>query len=91
MWIGIFVFGMGFGGLGVLLVLIVQEAFGMKAFGSIQGIVQISYTLSIAIAPFLAGRIHDQTGSFSLAFLIIAVIFILAIVCLLAARPPART
>jgi cyanate permease len=91
MWIGIFVFGMGFGGLGVLLVLIVQEAFGMKAFGSIQGIVQISYTLSIAIAPFLAGWIHDQTGSFSLAFLIITVIFILAIVCLLAARPPART
>ena len=35
MWSGIFVFGLGFGGLGALLVLIVQEAFGMKEFGAI--------------------------------------------------------
>ncbi len=85
MWSGIFVFGLGFGGLGALLVLIVQEAFGMKEFGAIQGVVQVAATGSMAAAPVLAGWIHDRTGSFSAAFLIIAAVFVVAIVCLLAA------
>ena len=85
MWSGIFVFGLGFGGLGALLVLIVQEAFGMKEFGSIQGVVQVAMTGSMAAAPVLAGWIHDRTGSFSAAFLIIAAVFVVAILCLLAA------
>ena len=85
MWCGIFVFGLGFGGLGALLVLIVQESFGMKEFGSIQGVVQVAMTGSMAAAPLLAGWIHDRTGSFSAAFLIIAGVFVVAILCLLAA------
>ena len=90
MWCGIVVFGLGFGGLGALLVLIVQEAFGMKEFGSIQGAVHVAVTGSMAAAPVLAGWIHDRTGSFSAAFLIIAAVFVAAILCLLAAggRPP---
>ena len=91
MWCGIFVFGLGFGGLGALLVLIVQEAFGMKEFGSIQGVVQVAMTGSMAAAPLLAGWIHDRTGSFSAAFLIIAGVFVVAILCLLAAGDRSRT
>lgn len=91
MWCGILVFGLGFGGLGALLVLIVQEAFGMKAFGSIQGVVQVAMTGSMAAAPVLAGWLHDRTGSFSAAFLIIAVVFAAAIICLLAAGGRSRT
>ena len=90
MWCGIFVFGLGFGGLGALLVLIVQEAFGMKEFGSIQGVVQVAMTGSMAAAPLLAGWIHDRTGSFSAAFLIIAGVFVVAILCLLAAGDRSR-
>ena len=91
MWCGIFVFGLGFGGLGALLVLIVQESFGMKEFGSIQGVVQVAMTGSMAAAPLLAGWIHDRTGSFSAAFLIIAGVFVVAILCLLAAGDRSRT
>jgi cyanate permease len=76
---------LGFGALGALLALVVQEAFGMKAFGSILGVVQMAMIGSMAGAPVLAGAIHDRTGSFSSAFLIIAGIFVAAIVSLLAA------
>jgi MFS family permease len=86
MWVGIIVFGMGFGGLGPLLVLIVQESFGMKEFGSIYGIVQLPITGALALSPALAGWLHDQTGSFDTAFLIIAAVFVTAMACLLAAR-----
>ena len=85
MWCGIVVYGLGFGGLGALLALVVQEAFGMKAFGSILGMLQMVMIGSMAGAPVLAGAIHDRTGSFSGAFLIIAGIFVAAILSLLAA------
>ena len=85
MWCGIVVYGLGFGGLGALLALVVQEAFGMKAFGSILGVLQMVMIGSMAGAPVLAGAIHDRTGSFSGAFLIIAGIFVAAILALLAA------
>ncbi len=86
MWAGIIVFGMGFGGLGALLLLVVQEAFGMKAFGSIMGVVQMAMIGSLAGGPALAGWLHDRSGSFTSAFLIIAGVFVAAIICLIAAR-----
>lgn len=90
-WCGIVVYALGFGGLGALLVLVVQEAFGMRAFGSIFGVVQMAMIGSLAGAPALAGWLHDRTGSFTGAFLIIAAIFVTAIASLLAAGDPEPT
>ncbi|MCH8911439.1 MAG: MFS transporter [Chloroflexi bacterium] len=87
LWVGIFVFGLGFGGLGALTVLVVQEAFGMKEFGGIMGVVQVGMIVSGAGAPLLAGALHDSTGSFDSTFLIIVGIFAIGIVALLFARP----
>jgi sugar phosphate permease len=64
LWVGIFVFGTGFGGLGALIVLVVQEAFGMKEFGGIMGLMQVGMIASSAGAPYMAGKIHDATESF---------------------------
>ncbi len=87
LWAGIFVFGLGFGGLGALIVLVVQEAFGMKQFGGIMGAVQVGMIVSGAGAPLMAGALHDATGSFSSTFLIIVGIFAIGIAALLLARP----
>ena len=87
LWAGIFVFGLGFGGLGALIVLVVQEAFGMKEFGGIMGVVQVGMIISGAGAPFLAGALHDSSGSYDSTFLIIVGIFVVGIVALLLARP----
>ena len=87
LWIGIFVFGLGFGGLGALLILLVQEMFGMKEFGGIMGIMQVGMIASGTGAPMIAGAIHDSSGSFDSAFLIVAAIFIVGIAALALARP----
>ena len=87
MWIGIIVFGMGFGGLGALIILLVQEAFGIESFGSIFGVIQIGMHASIAGAPAIAGWAHDRYDSFSIAFLIIVVIFVFSIISLFITGP----
>ena len=87
LWVGIFIFGTGFGGLGALIVLVVQEAFGMKEFGGIMGLMQVGMIASGTGAPLIAGAIHDSTGSFDNSFLIVVAIFILGIIALGIARP----
>ena len=87
LWIGIFVFGLGFGGLGALALLVVQEMFGMKEFGGIMGIMQVGMIASGTGAPMMAGAIHDSSGSFDTAFLIVAAIFVVGIAALALARP----
>jgi MFS family permease len=87
LWVGIFIFGLGFGGLGALIVLVVQEAFGMKEFGGIMGLMQVGMIASGTGAPLIAGATHDSTGSFKTSFVIVAAIFIVGIVALALARP----
>ena len=87
LWIGIFVFGLGFGGLGALALLVVQEMFGMKEFGGIMGIMQVGMIASGTGAPMMAGAVHDSSGSFDTAFLIVAAIFVVGIAALALARP----
>ena len=87
LWVGIFIFGTGFGGLGALIVLVVQEAFGMKEFGGIMGLMQVGMIASGTGAPLIAGAIHDSTDSFDNSFLIVVAVFILGIVALALARP----
>ena len=82
LWLGIFVFGLGFGGLGALALLVVQEMFGMKEFGGIMGIMQVGMIASGTGAPMMAGAIHDSSGSFDSAFLIVAAIFVVGIAAL---------
>lgn len=87
LWTGIFVFGLGFGGLGALIVLVVQEMFGMKEFGGIMGLMQVGMIASGTGAPLIAGAVHDSTGSFDQSFMLIVGIFVLGVIALAVSRP----
>jgi MFS family permease len=71
-------FGLGLGGVAVMIPLLVGECFGLLAFGKILGVIMISGTLGGAAGPVLTGRIFDVTGSYSLAFMLHAVVFLAA-------------
>lgn len=88
LWAGIVVFGLGFGGLGALIVLVVHETFGMREFGSIIGWIQMAQIISMTFAPILAGSVHDATGSFDGAFLTIIGIFVAGMIALWLVRQP---
>ena len=86
--LGIFIYSLGFGGLGALIVLVVQQTFGLREYASLMGLYQFAQIISIAGGPVLAGRVHDTTGSFNLAFAVIVGIFILGMITLYLAKQP---
>lgn len=87
LWAGVFVFALGFGGLGALIVLLVSETFGLKAFGSIMGLVSLALTVPQFLGPIMAGTLFDATGSYRLSFVIVIAVFAVGVAALLSARP----
>ena len=85
-WIGIIVFGIGFGGLGALISLNVTECFGLKSFSSIWGALTFFGIWSTFLAPWMMGRIFDTTSSYRMAHTIVIIIFLLGILFLLLTR-----
>ena len=73
------IFGFAYGGLVALESPILAKLFGLRAHGAILGIVAFSVTLGGAIGPLLAGRIYDITDSYNLAFLVCAVLSVIAL------------
>jgi MFS family permease len=89
-WPAIVYFGSGFGGIGPLMSLVVLETFGLKNFGSIQGVVSLVLsTVPVLAGPIIAGRLFDATGSYETSFWIAAGIFGAGGLLVLLARRPA--
>lgn len=86
-WAAVPVFGLGFGALGALMPLLVQETFGLRAFGTIFGLINF-ITLGSALAgPLFVGASFEATGSYRFAFMLLSVAFVLAAVTVTFARP----
>ena len=56
--------GLGIGAAGPVLHTTVADLFQGRYFGSIQGTIILGYALGGAITPWLAGFLHDRTGSY---------------------------
>ena len=85
------VFGTGYGGFVTLLSLMVAELFGLGSLGAIMGVVMFAgVTFGGALGPVLGGAIFDVTSSYDLAFLISALLAIIAVGLILLLRAPSR-
>ena len=71
------IYGLAHGGLFTTVSPIVAEIFGIKAHGTILGIVVCFGTTGGAIGPIFTGQLFDMTGSYAPAFLT----FIIIITC----------
>jgi MFS family permease len=86
-WPAIVYFGAGFGGIGPLMSLVVMETFGLRNFGSIQGVVSmVLATVPVLVGPILAGSLFDLTGSYETSFWIVSGIFAAGGVLVLSVR-----
>jgi sugar phosphate permease len=82
------VFAIGFGGVIPARASIQVEYFGLKAFGSIQGLMLTVSTLGGVAGPILAGWLYDTSHSYRLAFVLLGAVCAIAVPLMLTARPP---
>ena len=82
-------FGLFMGGFGTLYVLLIQEQFGLRHFGSVAGLVNLGSVLPLGLGPLVAGASYDLTGSYGAAFLVTSGLFVAGAASLTFARPRA--
>jgi len=73
-WPAIILVGFGWGGLYTLLQLMAVNIFGLKSSGKILGTITIMDAFGGGMGIWLTGVLYDKTGSYTLAFTIIAVL-----------------
>ena len=81
-WVIVPAMGFFLGAFGALYQLIVIDAFGVKHFGAIMGVIAISNAVPSFLGPIIAGMSFDITGSYAGAFVITSVIFVLGAISL---------
>ena len=82
-------FGIANAGLGVATVAFIGDIFGVRHIGVIFAALEIPWTVGAAVGPALAGYIFDNSGSYTLAFLLGAIATLIVVVLLPFLRIPA--
>jgi MFS family permease len=72
------IYGIGYGGLDPPIVALIGDAFGLRRVGVIMGSLIVGWGLGAALGPYLAGLIFDISSSYSAAFLVAALIMVMA-------------
>ena len=81
--------GLNIGSMAPILPAILADRFGHRHFASIYGAAFFTQTVGMVIGPVFGGWIFDNSGSYSFAFLIAAIISLAAVVSMyLAGKAP---
>lgn len=81
------VYGLAHGGFFTAISPIVAEIFGIVSHGAIFGIIVCFGTTGGAVGPIVAGKLFDETGSYSLTFKMITLISIAGLGLILFLKP----
>jgi MFS family permease len=81
------IFGLAQGGIASSQTPLVARLFGVKSLGLLFGCCGSGFTLGAAAGPFVTGYLFDLTGNYTMPFLIVAVLNILAILLTFLLRP----
>ena len=84
------IFGIAFGTRGTLMTVLRAEVFGRQNFSRLAGLMDPVSSLSVLIAPVFAGIIFDTSGSYQLAFLVLAAVNALGALLLIGVTVPTR-
>ena len=69
-------YGLFMGGFGALYILLVQETFGLRRYGSVMGLVNLGTVVSFGLGPLIAGASYDLSGGYGAAFLVVCALFV---------------
>ena len=84
------IFALGYGALMVVVSPAVAEFFGMRAHGTILGVIVFGCAIGELLGPLVTGRIFDIAGSYNLAFVVCAVLCITSVILSSLLKPVRR-
>ena len=76
-------FGIAYGGVSIMMVMVVSRSFGTRAFGVIYGYFQTTICFAGFLGPVAIGLIYDTFQGYRNGFILITAIWIACVVCLL--------
>ena len=79
-WIGLALYGTGWGGLYTLIQLLTADLFGLISLGKIMGVINILDTLGGGLGPFFTGYLYDQTQGYVIPFTLISILLVIAFI-----------
>ena len=79
-WIGLTLYGTGWGGLYTLIQLLVADLFGLIAIGKIMGVINIIDTIGGGLGPIITAVIYDSTQNYLMPFLVISALLAVALI-----------
>ena len=79
-------YGLFMGGFGALYILVVQESFGLRHYGSVMGLMNLGTVVSFGLGPLIAGVSFDVSGGYGTAFLVVSGLFVAGAGALVFAR-----
>lgn len=83
-------FGLGIGGLMVLLPMAWADYFGRESFGAIRGVALSLQVTAQAAGPLVSGMLRDWSGDYTDSLLLFGALAVAATIVVLAARRPSR-
>ena len=86
----VIVYGTIAGGLNILGHMMIAQYFGRSSFGSITGLMGPFQTGALGMGPTFGALLYRITGGYRAIYLFGVLSYILALVCIIAARPPNR-
>ena len=79
-WIGLSLYGTGWGGLYTLIQLLVADLFGLIAIGKIMGVINVIDTIGGGLGPIVTAIIYDSTQNYLMPFLVICGLLTVALI-----------
>ena len=79
-WIGLTLYGTGWGGLYTLIQLLVADLFGLIAIGKIMGVINIIDTIGGGLGPIITAVFYDSTQNYLMPFLVISALLVIALI-----------
>ena len=82
LWPCVPLFGLCMGAFGALSVLVIQDNFGLRSYGSISGVMNVASAASFAVGPLVTGITFDMTDSYRVAFITVGTAMALGVILL---------
>jgi len=87
-WLYSFLMGLGVGSWLPTLAILISSNFGLASYSVIYGTAMFAQNFGVATGPLMAGYIYDTMNSYHWAFIIFAILYLVAIPAVLVVRRP---